>query len=149
MSAINAGLTALCAGLDATALKEIIDTDLTDARLNNFLNMAYFATIPLQGELGACGGNDAVCEIIKVLAAHFLTMYQRQTKSESVAGEWSVSFMGREDLGLDASLYGQQAKVLDCSGKLAKLGLKSVLFHVADYKQIDPLNKTGITSGEI
>ncbi len=79
---------------------------------------------------------------MQVLAAHFLTMWERQAKSESVAGEWSITYLGRDGLGLDASLYGQQARVLDCSGTLAKLGLKGVLMQVANYKQLEDVTLT-------
>lgn len=136
MATLNTDLVALCADLDSNTLKEIIDTSLSDARLNNFLNMAWYTSIPLSGKLNNCGGDGALCEIILLLAAHFLTTYERQVKSEGIAGEWSVSFLGRDGLGLDASLYGQQAKVLDCSGTLASAGLKSVLIHVVDYEQL-------------
>lgn len=139
MADLVAGVVALCPDIDADAVKEIIDTDLIDTRINNFINMAYYATLPLTGDLGDCGGTDAQCQILLLLAAHFMTMYDRQAKSESVAGEWSISYMGRDGLGLNASLYGQQALILDCSGVLATAGLKSVLIHVADYAQLDDL----------
>lgn len=136
MADLNANIATLCPSISASAVKEIIDTDLVDGRINNFINMAYYAVLPLSGKLGACGGVDVQCEILLLLAAHFMTMYDRQVKSDSVGGEWSVSYMGKDDLGLNASLYGQQALVLDCSGTLAKAGLKSVLLHVADYAQL-------------
>jgi len=121
--------------VDADDVKEIIDTSLTDAQINNFINMAYVRTIPLNGELGNCGGDDALAEIQKLLAAHFLTMYERQTKSEKV-GEVSVTFMGVDGEGLKASLYGQQALALDCSGILARAGLKRATFQVWGYDDI-------------
>lgn len=121
--------------VDADDVKEIIDTDLSDARINNFINMAYVRTIPLDGELGNCGGDDTLAEIQKLLAAHFLTMYERQTKSEKV-GEASVTFMGQDGKGLEASLYGQQALALDCSGILARAGLKRATFQVWSYDDI-------------
>ena len=71
MATLNADLVTLCPDLDPDALKEIIDSSLTDARLNNFLNMAWFTSIPLSGNLGNCGGDEALCEIILLLAAHF------------------------------------------------------------------------------
>lgn len=137
MATLDPGLVASCPDLDADAVKEIIDSDKTDAEINNFLNMAYYITLPLVGKLDACGGSSALCQIRQVLAAHFLTMWERQAKSESVASEWSITYLGKDDLGLDASLYGQNAKALDCSGTLAKAGLKGVLMQVASYRQIE------------
>lgn len=121
--------------VDADDVKEIIDTDLSDAAINNFINMAYVRTIQLDGELGNCGGDAALLEIQKLLAVHFLTMYERQPKSEKV-GEVSVTFMGQDGEGLKASLYGQQALALDCSGILARAGLKKATFQVWSYDDI-------------
>ncbi len=142
MASLVSGVTTACPNLDADSVKEIIDSDKTDAQINNFINMAYYATIPIADKLDDCGGSDALCQIMQVLAAHFLTMWERQAKSESVAGEWSITYLGRDGLGLDASLYGQQARVLDCSGTLAKLGLKGVLMQVANYKQLEDVTLT-------
>jgi hypothetical protein len=137
VATLDAGLVALCASLDADAVKEIIDTDLTDARINAFLNAAYYLTRPISGELGDCGGGDAECEIIKWVAAHLMTAYERQTKSESVAGEWSVSFMAKDGMGLESSLYGQNVLVMDCSGLLSKATLKRPIIEFFSYEDLE------------
>lgn len=139
MATLNSGV---CSSVDADAVKEIIDTDLTDARINAFINLAYFATIPLANLLDDCGGADALCGIQLLLAAHFLTAYQRQLKSKSIGGEFSVSYLGKDGLGFEASLYGQQALALDCSGTLAKAGLMRATFQVVDYETIEDINVT-------
>lgn len=139
MATLDADLAVACPLVDATTLQEIIETDLDDAQLNNFLNFAWYRIQPLVGELGECGGAAALCGILKVLAAHFLTMFERQTKSDSVAGEWSVTYLGKGELGLNASLYGQQAIAMDCSGILAKAGMKRASFTVTDYATLNDL----------
>ncbi len=136
MATLNTDLVALCPELNADAVREIIDTSLTDARINAFLNMAWFISRPVSGLLGDCGGSAAECEIIKLLAAHLITIIERQVKSESIAGEWSVTYLGTEGLGLDASLYGQQAVVMDCSGALAEAGLKGASLKVFGYEDL-------------
>jgi hypothetical protein len=55
------------------------------------------------------------------LAAHFYGMSDRPYTSRSTAGG-SGSFDGKTDKGLDATLYGQKAKILDPTGFLASLG---------------------------
>jgi hypothetical protein len=112
-------MAVLAAGvcLEAGDVREIIDTDLTDAEINNFINAAHYRTRPLVGELGDCGGDDAVCEIVK----------------------WQVTYMGADGKGLDASLYGQQAKDMDCSGTLARAGLKRAWFSVTSYDDLEQL----------
>lgn len=123
--------------IDADDVKEIIDTDLLDVRIHNFINMAYFRTLALSGKLGDCGGGDMLCQIRLLLAAHFLTMYERQTKSEKVDSEWAVTYMGVDGEGLKASLYGQQAMMLDCSGVLATAGMKRATIEVKGYIDLD------------
>jgi len=141
MADLVAGVVALCPALDADAVKEIIDTDLTDAQINNYINAAYRIAIPLTGELTACGGTDTHCDIIRWLAAHLITVAPSggAVKSQSVAGEWSVSFLTQGGKGLDASSYGQAVKEMDCSGKLASLGLKAANLAVATYDQLEDL----------
>ena len=143
MATLDADLVALCSSLDADAVKEIIETDLTDAQINAFLNTAYYVTRPLSGNLGACGGATAECNIIMWLAAHFITIRERQTKSENVMGEWVVTYLGKDGLGLDASLYGQQALALDCSGMLSRVGLKRPFFKVISYEDLEEQEPTG------
>lgn len=121
--------------VDAEDVREIIGTDLEDSEINNFINMAYVITLPLAGELGDCGGDDALAEIQKLLAAHFMTVRERQPESERIA-EASVTWMGKAGEGLTASLYGQQALALDCSGILARAGLKRATFQVWSYEDI-------------
>jgi len=127
----------VCASVTAAAVKEIVDTDLTDARVNNFINMAYFMTLRLSGKLGDCGGAEALCAIQLLLAAHYLTMYERTLKSESIAGEWSATYALKDGDGLKSSLYGQNAIDLDCSGTLAKAGLRRAWLSVISHEQIE------------
>jgi len=125
---------------DADEIREIIETDLTTAQINAFINMAYLTTLALSGKLDDCGGADMLCEIQKLLAAHFITLRQRQTKSESIGGEWNVAYTAPEGLGLDASLYGQQAKALDCSGILMAASLKKATFQVVNYGVLEDVD---------
>lgn len=62
-------------------------------------------------------------EIERWLAAHFLACSrERQLKVETV-GQAKQEFLGKADMGLDATLYGQQVKLLDTTGILSmKLG---------------------------
>lgn len=137
MGALNANVPA---GVTATDVKEIIETALTTSQINSFINIAYAVTRPVAGNLGDCGGSDTLVQILLLLAAHFITLRERMLKSESIGGEWSASFMGQDGLGLNASLYGQQALALDCSGTLAKAGMKKATFQVADYAQLADLS---------
>jgi len=124
VATLLAGVTVICPNLDADAVREIIDTDLTDAEINVAINFGYLLSRPVSGNLDECGGGDTECMIIQLLAAHFISINEGQAKSESVGGEWSITYRGEDGKGLESSLYGQAALTMDCSGKLAKAGLK-------------------------
>lgn len=145
MADLDADLVTLCPSTDADTVRDLIDTDLTDAQINFFLNMAYRMSLQLSGELDECGGTDMQCDIIAVLAAHLIATMPNDgsVKSESVAGEWSVTYRGQDGKGLEASLYGQQALLMDCSGILSQLGLRGASFTVGTYERIEDLNPDG------
>lgn len=109
----------------ADDVKEIIDTELTDARIANFINLAYVTTDGLDL-------TDAEVEkqLQLWLAAHYLTVYEGVIQSQNVAGEYSVTYARIVGEGLRSSPYGQQAIALDPTGKLTKLGSKRAKFVV-------------------
>jgi len=133
VASLDSGLTGSFPNLDADAVKEIVDTDLTDAQVNAFLNMAYYRTRPLNGKLSDCGGSSAEEAITKMLAAHFVKVNEGSVADEWVGREWRVKYRGMDDgEGLRATIYGQQAIAMDCSGKLASSGLKKAGIYVVD-----------------
>lgn len=68
-------------------------------------------------------------EIERWLAAHFASINDPLAKTERT-GDATTSFHGNSGLGLDFTPYGQQAKLLDPTGTLTKLGAKKVMFKV-------------------
>ena len=107
-------------------VKEIIDTELTDPRIAAFINMAYVTTKGLE-----ITDTDVLYNLQLWLSAHYITVYEGVLKSQSVGGEYSVTYGMVIGEGLSSSVYGQQAIQLDTSGKLAKLGLKRAKFRVS------------------
>lgn len=133
MASLTSDLVTRFPSLSASDVSEIVDTDLTDAQINAFLNMAYFRTRPIAGGLSACGGKDAEEAIIKLLAAHFTKVNEGDPYDEWVGVEWRVRYRGtRDGEGLKATIYGQQAVAMDCSGKLASAGMKRASIYIAD-----------------
>jgi hypothetical protein len=131
MVALNPNVQGTVAGVQS-----IIDTDLGTGTIHYYLNMAYYRTGSIN--LKNCGGTAALGTLQEMLAAHWISIgMERQTMRESIAGEATVQFSGKTDMGLDATLYGQTAKDLDCTGTLAKWGLKSASFRVWSHKDID------------
>ena len=107
-----------------TEVKQIIETDLD---VNPFINTA---TIIVDEDLVDQGFSAVrLREIELYLAAHFTTLRERQLESEEF-GDAKDEFLGKVGKGLDASIYGQQAKSLDTSGILTDQGKAKARFEV-------------------
>lgn len=110
-------------------LVEILETELTEAQLSAFVNSAHYL---IQANLLSSGlSSDVLTEIHKYLAAHFASLRDQRIESERVA-DVSMKYQGKTDMGLNATLYGQTALMLDTSGSLANLALKPATFLVFD-----------------
>ena len=110
-------------------LVEILETELTEAQLSAFVNSAHYL---IQANLLSSGlSSDVLTEIHKYLAAHFASLRDQRIESERVA-DVSMKYQGKTDMGLNATLYGQTALMLDTSGNLANLALKPATFLVFD-----------------
>ena len=106
------------ARVDPNAVNEVVDLTMDDEKVNAAINTAHrlINHLDLSGKgLGA----DMLESVELYLSAHYAQMYERQTKSESVGGEFSESYMGKDDFGLFATIHGQQAISLDTTGELA------------------------------
>ncbi len=116
--------------IDGDDIKEILDTELTAAQLAPFCTAANF--LVYEKVSGTISDEDYLKEIAKWLGAHLAACsLEREVKTEE-AGEYSATYSGTSSLGLDATLYGQQVKVLDTTGALANLGKKKAYFSVVN-----------------
>ena len=135
MATINAN-----ALIDQDDVKEIIETDLSDGDLAAFINAAYAMTIQIASDLGDCGGATTLAEIQKYITAHLVTLREPMVRSESVS-EVRVEYLRQTGANLEGGLsgtpYGQTALDLDCSGKLAEMGLKRASFTVWSHADVD------------
>lgn len=115
----------------AALVRGIIQTD-EDVDLTPFIMMANAMTTnnctypkpgqdPTQFPPYTDGYIDSQMELIeRWLAAHYYTIYDNQL-SRAKAGSVAVGFQFKIDLGLKASMYGQQVLRLDQYGGLAAL----------------------------
>ena len=131
------------ASIDANDVREIYDTDLTDGRLANFINMAVVTVARLTTLTDA----DTIKLLELMLSAHFAAVYDGTVKQQSIGGgEWSVTFAMAVGTGLDASPYGQQAQILDPTGKLAKIQKPRAKFQVtSEYDTYESTYLQGLT----
>lgn len=106
-----------------TDVTDIIDTDLSDTRLGSFIAGAHQA---VQAQLKDAGLDEELLkEIERWLSAHYVTAFERQAIQEK-AGPVEQRFSDAFGMGLDSSTYGQTAKSLDPTGRLAVLGKKTI-----------------------
>jgi len=118
------------ARVTATEVKEIIDTDLSDAIVDVFINSANIIVTDRLGDNTDITA-DHKKEIERWLSAHLVAIRDQRSESEKV-GDASVKYQGKTGLGLDVTLYGQQVKVLDTTGTLDNLGKPSATLTVID-----------------
>lgn len=97
-------------------VKEIIDTSLSD--LTVFILVASQQVDRISGL-----GTAVLKEIERWLAAHFVAIRDKRTSKDNVLDS-SHTYEGKTGMGLEFTRYGQQAKLLDTTGTLAKLGLR-------------------------
>lgn len=100
-------------------VKEIMDTDLTATQLLPFITSAN--AIVTDRVSGQGPGTDLLKEIEKWLAAHLAKIREPQLSSERI-GEAQNNYVTQVGLGLDATTYGQQVKILDSTGILSSIG---------------------------
>lgn len=110
----------------ATEVKEILKTNLSDSVIDVFINAANLTVTEILGD-DTTLSSDQKKEIERWFTAHLVgCTRQRQKQSEKI-DEAAVTYQGKTGMGLDATFYGQQVKVLDATGKMAaKIGKKAV-----------------------
>jgi hypothetical protein len=113
----------------AHEVKDIIDTDLSDRIVQVFIDAANLTVTELLGS-NTDLSDDAKKEVERWLTAHLLaSTRERQAESEKIDVA-SIVYQGKTGKGLESTLYGQQAKLLDTTGILAQnLGKASIFTH--------------------
>ena len=105
-------------------VKQIIDIDdnIIDADLQVFIEDASDLVTEV------CTSSILTAARLKTierwLSAHFIAISDMRASDEK-AGPVSQGFQYKVDIGLDVTMYGQQAKRLDISGALARLDNKA------------------------
>jgi hypothetical protein len=104
--------------VSADDIKEILDTSLSDSSIEAFIQAA---NITITKWLSTDSGLSSVQlkEIERWLSCHLIACTREKQVRAEEAGDASVTYQGTTGMGLDATFYGQQVKVLDTSGILA------------------------------
>jgi len=102
-------------------LAAIIEVDSEISDLTPFINTAHELVLELCSDSGYSQNRLDMIECW--LAAHFYAIRDPRAQSES-AGV-SASYQGQTGMYLSSTSYGQQAIMLDTSGSLAALNMRS------------------------
>lgn len=105
-------------------VRAILETSLDDGDIQVYIAVANGI---LSAELSNSGlGAATMANIERWLTAHLIaSTRERMGKSEKL-GEAAITYIGSFGIGLDSTPYGQTAKMLDSTGKLANMGKKSI-----------------------
>ncbi len=120
--------------VDATDVQLIFDTDLTVPQINAMVKAAENIIVTHIDPLNDPLVTGAVRDSIKTwLGAHFCSIRDSETKEESADGVRTV-FRGKTEMGLDFTSYGQQAQLIDPTGKLSNLagGVKKLRYKFSE-----------------
>lgn len=112
----------------------IYDTSLNEPTIEAMLTTAETIIATYIDPLADARVTGTVRDQIKIwLGAHFCAIRDPQAKEESSDGIRTV-FHGKSDLGLNATIYGQQAILIDPTGKLRKIdkGTKPLNFNFSE-----------------
>jgi len=104
----------------ATEVRSIIilGSSITDTQIDIFINMAnLYVTNVFSGDTTV--SDDILKEIERNITAHFLHSIDPR-ESEKAVDKARSKYSGAFGLGLNATTYGQNAMLLDPTGKLAE-----------------------------
>ena len=104
--------------VSADEVKEILDTTLTDSAIEAFIGAANLTVTKILGDEDLT--DDELKEIERWLTAHLIACTRERQIMKEAVGQASVTYAGVTKTGLDATLYGQQVKLLDTTGLLAQ-----------------------------
>nr|NIS26427.1 hypothetical protein [candidate division KSB1 bacterium] len=101
---------------NAVDVKNIIDTDLSDVIVEEFVGDANLIVTDIVGS--DTNLSDAQKESIeKWLTAHLLAATRDQQPQAEGAGDARITYQGKTSgLGLEGTMYGQQVLLIDTTG---------------------------------
>lgn len=101
----------------AEDVKQIIVTDKEDAVIEAFISAASLTVDAILADQDLT--DDQLQEIERWLSAHLMACAVEPQIVKEQVGNASATYAGITKMGLNATLYGQQVKILDTTGLLA------------------------------
>ena len=111
-------------------VREIMDIDSSITDLTPFITAA---NLVITARLSGAGHSDELLkEIERWFSAHLIASRDPLTKIEKL-GDASRTIQGEFGKGLDSTTYGQNVKLLDTSGIMAKAGKIPAKINAIDF----------------
>ena len=104
-----------------TEVIAIMDTELEASDVQPFVDMAN--ALVNEHLVGEGVSESLLGQIEKQLGAHYTAAFKDRMPESQKLGDASIKFIGKFDMGLDLTPYGQMAKSMDPTGILADLDL--------------------------
>jgi hypothetical protein len=109
----------------ASEIKDILDTELSDARIEAFIQAASDV---VTGLLSNDFDEPILTNIERWLTAHYIAVTVERRAIQEIAGPVEQKFSDIYGQNLQATDYGQVAASLDTTGKLASIGRRRIFF---------------------
>lgn len=104
----------------ASKVKEILNTSLSVTKINAFITAANALVTNTLGT-DTTLGDTLKEEIERWLTAHLIVSARERQGIKEGAGGAEITYQGKTGIGLDSTMYGQNVKVLDTTGRMAAL----------------------------
>jgi len=111
---------------DATKIKEIYETGLSDADLGVYASQSNTFVSSVLTEAGVILPTGIQELIETYLAAHLINISRERQAAKESAGTADIQYTGKYEMGLMMTSYGQMVLSLDTSGTFASLGKRTI-----------------------
>lgn len=119
----------------AAEVKQILDTDLSDAIVDAYI---VGANAMVTDALSSSGLSDTLLEEIeRWLSAHMIASTRERMAEKEGAGGASITYTGKYGEQLASTPYGQQVLILDTTGTMASLGKKKAVLAAVEHTEFD------------
>jgi hypothetical protein len=110
----------------AAEVKEILETEISDALVNAYIASANRIVTEHLTDLGY--GDEKLEDIEMWLSAHLIAITRERQTTQEKLGDAAVAYANVFGKGLEASTYGQMVAMLDTEGVLKSLGKERIVF---------------------
>jgi len=114
-------------------VKQILDnTALTGTQIDSYI---VSANALVNAALGT-GTDDILTQIEMWLTAHMIASTRERMAASEEAGGAKIEYIGTFGERLDSTPYGQMVRMLDTTGRMAKLGLREIgIIAIKEFEQ--------------